>query len=49
MSDFVQPGDVIKTELLVKKKSEDALVLHLRSFLPNKRVCVVDLVYQVEG
>lgn len=49
MSDFVQPGAVIQTELLVKKVTQDQLVLHLRTFLPNKRVCVVDLVYQAEG
>lgn len=49
MSDFVQPGDVIQTELIVKKVSQEQLILHLRTFLPNKRVCVVDLVYQAEG
>ncbi|MDQ5884436.1 MAG: Hydroxymyristoyl-ACP dehydratase [Pseudomonadota bacterium] len=49
MSDFVQPGDVIQTELMVKKISSDQLILHLRTFLPNKRICVVDLVYQAEG
>lgn len=49
MSDFVQPGDVIQTELIVKKVSDEQLVLHLRTFLPNKRICVVDLVYQAEG
>jgi 3-hydroxymyristoyl/3-hydroxydecanoyl-(acyl carrier protein) dehydratase len=49
MSDFVQPGDVLRTELLIKKQTDELLVLHLRSFLPNKRVCVVDLVYQAEG
>ena len=48
MSDFVQPGDVIETELLVKKQSENQLILHLRSFVEKKRVCVVDLVFEAE-
>ncbi len=48
MSDFVQPGDIIQTELIVKRANSTELVLHLRTFLMNKRVCVVDLVYQAE-
>ena len=48
MSDFVQPGDIIQTELIVKRENAQELVLHLRTFLANKRVCVVDLVYQAE-
>ena len=46
MSDFVQPGAVIHTELLVKNQSETELVLHLRTYADNKRVCVLDLVYK---
>jgi 3-hydroxymyristoyl/3-hydroxydecanoyl-(acyl carrier protein) dehydratase len=48
MSDFVQPGDVIQAELIVKRVSSKELILHLRTFLSSKRVCVVDLVYQAE-
>ncbi|NDH08274.1 MAG: hydroxymyristoyl-ACP dehydratase [Gammaproteobacteria bacterium] len=46
MSDFVQPGAVIHTELLLKHQSETELVLHLRTYTANKRVCVLDLVYK---
>lgn len=46
MSDFVQPGAVISSELLVKTQSENELVLHLRTYSENKRVCVLDLVYE---
>jgi 3-hydroxymyristoyl/3-hydroxydecanoyl-(acyl carrier protein) dehydratase len=45
MSDFVQPGDVVETEVLVKKQEEGRLILHFRSFVLQKRVCVVDFVY----
>lgn len=48
MSDFVQPGHVVESELLVKKQNDTQLVLHLRSFVANKRVCVVDLVFDAE-
>jgi 3-hydroxymyristoyl/3-hydroxydecanoyl-(acyl carrier protein) dehydratase len=48
MSEFVQPGEVIETELIVKKYSETELVLHCRTFAQQKRVCVVDLVFQTE-
>jgi 3-hydroxymyristoyl/3-hydroxydecanoyl-(acyl carrier protein) dehydratase len=46
MSDFVQPGAVIQTELLIKKQSETELVLHFRTYQDNRRVCVCDLVYK---
>lgn len=46
MSDFVQPGAIIQTELLVKNQTETELVLHLRTYTENKRVCVLDLVYK---
>lgn len=45
MSEFVQPGDVIETELLIKKQEPGLLILHLRSFVQEQRVCVVDFVY----
>lgn len=48
MSDFVQPGDVIASELIVKRANDAELVIHIRSYLGQKRVCVVDLVYQAE-
>jgi 3-hydroxymyristoyl/3-hydroxydecanoyl-(acyl carrier protein) dehydratase len=48
MSEFVEPGDVIETELVVKKRKDSELVLHCRSYVGQKRVCVVDLVYQAE-
>lgn len=48
MSDFVQPGEVIETELKVKSHSETQLVLHCRTYAQQKRVCVVDLVFQTE-
>lgn len=48
MSEFVQPGEVVETELMVKKYSETELVLHCRTFVQQKRVCVVDLVFQTE-
>lgn len=46
MSDFVQPGAVIDSELLIKQHTETELVLHLRTFTGRKRVCVLDLVYK---
>ena len=45
MSEFVQPGEVVESELLVKKCSDSGMVLHIRSFVNQKRICVVDLVY----
>jgi 3-hydroxymyristoyl/3-hydroxydecanoyl-(acyl carrier protein) dehydratase len=48
MSDFVQPGEVIASELIVKRATDTELVIHIRSYLGQKRVCVVDLVYQAE-
>ena len=48
MSEFIQPGDCVVSELLVKKVSDSALVLHIRSFVHQKRVCVVELIYQSE-
>jgi 3-hydroxymyristoyl/3-hydroxydecanoyl-(acyl carrier protein) dehydratase len=45
MSEFVQPGDVVETELLIKKQAPGLLILHLRSFIQQQRVCVVDFVY----
>jgi 3-hydroxymyristoyl/3-hydroxydecanoyl-(acyl carrier protein) dehydratase len=46
MSEFVQPGEVIESELLVKKMSDTGLILHIRTYVNQKRICVVDLVYQ---
>jgi 3,4-dihydroxy-2-butanone 4-phosphate synthase len=48
MSDFVQPGEVIASELIVKRATDTEMVIHIRSYLGQKRVCVVDLVYQAE-
>lgn len=48
MSDFVQPGEAIVSELIVKRANDAELVIHIRSYLGQKRVCVVDLVYQAE-
>lgn len=44
MSDFVQPGDELHTQLTLKKQSEHALVLHFRSTVANRRVCTLDMV-----
>ena len=48
MSEFVMPGEVVESQLIVKKISDQQLVLHIRSFVNQKRVCVVDLVYEAE-
>lgn len=43
MSDFVRPGDVVMTHCSVKQRDESVLVLHFRSEVDGKRVCVMDL------
>lgn len=44
MSDFVHPGDELHTQISVKSKTEETLVLHFRSEVAGKRVCVLDIV-----
>lgn len=48
MSEFVMPGEVVESQLMVKKLTDTQLILHIRSFVNQKRVCVVDLVYEAE-
>ncbi|KTD75472.1 hydroxymyristoyl-ACP dehydratase [Legionella waltersii] len=49
MSDFVQPGDVVVSQITVKQKSSDELILNFRSEVEGKRVCVVDVVFIPKG
>ena len=44
MNGFVQPGDELHTQVSVKSQTEDAMVLHFRSEVAGKRVCVLDIV-----
>ncbi len=44
MNDFVQPGDEVHTQVSVKSQTEEAMVLHFRSEVAGKRVCVLDIV-----
>lgn len=49
MNEFVQPGSVLITHLKVKEQSEQQLILHYRSEVDGKRVCVLDLVMTAKG
>jgi 3-hydroxymyristoyl/3-hydroxydecanoyl-(acyl carrier protein) dehydratase len=49
MSGFVQPGDVIVSQISVKQRSQDELILSYRSEVEGKRVCVVDIVFIPKG
>ena len=42
MSDFIRPGDVVLTELVLKKQDEHSMVLHCQSEVDGKRVCTVE-------
>lgn len=46
MSEFVLPGDVLSTVATVKRSESHELVLHFRSEVNGKRVCVVDIVFE---
>lgn len=45
MNEFVYPGDIVHCTLLVKKRTEDELVLTFRSEVAGRRVCVLDMVF----
>lgn len=45
MSEFVEPGDVVETEICIKQQRPGTLILQLRTYVLDKRVCVVDLVF----
>lgn len=49
MSDFVYPGDELKTSVSVKRQDANELILHYRSEVDGKRVCVVDIVLNACG
>jgi 3-hydroxymyristoyl/3-hydroxydecanoyl-(acyl carrier protein) dehydratase len=44
MNDFVQPGDILRCTLKIKTQNENELILHFRSEVDGKRVCVLDMV-----
>ena len=44
MNEFVLPGDVLTTSVTVKRRDEQALILHFRSEVDGKRVCVLDII-----
>lgn len=47
MNEFIIPGDVIHTQIIMKQKNDETLILAFRSEVNGKRVCVVDVVFQV--
>lgn len=49
MSDFVYPGDELKSTVIVKRQDANELILHYRSEVNGKRVCVVDIVLNACG
>lgn len=49
MNEFVQPGDLLTTQVSVKKRDDQALVLSYRSEVEGKRVCVVEVVMTAKG
>lgn len=49
MNEFVQPGELLITNLKVKKQDKEELVLNYRSEVDGKRVCVVDVVMTAKG
>lgn len=49
MNVFVQPGDVLRSYMSVKRHDEEALVLTVRSEVEGKRVCVLDVVMTAKG
>lgn len=46
MNEFVQPGDVIRTQLKVKAQDEQQLILSFRSEVDGQRVCVLEMLLQ---
>lgn len=49
MNVFVQPGDVLTTDVTVKSRDANTLVLSFRSEVDGKRVCVLDIVMITKG
>ncbi|WP_347251676.1 hydroxymyristoyl-ACP dehydratase [Legionella sp.] len=49
MNEFVHPGSVLITHLKVKEQNDQQLILHYRSEVDGKRVCVLDLVMTTKG
>ncbi|MBI2785213.1 MAG: hydroxymyristoyl-ACP dehydratase [Legionella longbeachae] len=49
MNEFVHPGEVLECFVMVKKQTEEELVLAFRSEVAGKRVCVVDVVLIPRG
>lgn len=49
MNEFVQPGDVLVCHLKVKQRSDEELILSMRSEVEGRRVCVVDVVLNSIG
>lgn len=49
MNEFVQPGDRIVTQVSVKKRDDQELILSYRSAVDGKRVCVVEVVMTAKG
>lgn len=44
MSDFIMPGDVLITQMTVKKHAENELVLQCRTEVNGRRVCVSEVI-----
>lgn len=49
MNEFIQPGDVVISQVKVKKQTDEALTLSFRSEVNGKRVCVVDVILLPKG
>lgn len=47
MNAFVQPGEVVHTNVKVKSVDDDAMVLIIRSDVAGKRVCVLEMILTV--
>jgi 3-hydroxymyristoyl/3-hydroxydecanoyl-(acyl carrier protein) dehydratase len=48
MSQFVLPGDTVRTEITIKEQSSNLLILQLKSEVQTKRVCIVEIVIEMK-